>query len=467
MVEHPKSQPHRIAPDEQMFDLPRRIGFWGAIAIMVGITIGTGIFRAPVSVAQEVGTPYIALALWIIGGVVSLLGAFTFAELSTRYPHSGGIYVFLREGYGPVMAFIFGWTYLLISKPAAAAAIAVVFAEHLNPIFGWDTLPHAARITQFTTCGVLILLTFVNTFRVQLGAGVAVFLTALKVAALLFIIMVVVAFAPSGSAHFAFFDHPKPLLLALAPAMAAILWTYDGWNDVGSVAGEVINPRRMLPRIFVVGTLAIMLLYVGVNAAYLWVVPLNAMREMETVAPEVLRRLIGPAGEKIVTAMILISALGATHGAIITGARVTFAQARDGLLFRALGHSNRAHATPDVSLWTQCLMGCIATFALQTFSNLANAFVFTIWIFYGLAGFSLFIMRRRNLADPAAREHVFKCPGYPWVPGLFVLFAIAMVSLSLLDQPKQKLQMIGILVAGIPTYYIWRALFPSTRATRP
>ncbi|MBL8878114.1 MAG: amino acid permease [Phycisphaerales bacterium] len=463
MVERPTSQSQSIAPSAVLNDLPRRIGFWGAVAIMVGITIGTGIFRAPASVAGEVGTPYAALALWTIGGIVSLLGALTFAELSTRYPHSGGMYVFLREGFGPIMSFIFGWTYLLISKPAAAAAIAIVFAEHLNPLFGWDKLPNATRITQFTTCGVLIALTFLNTFRVQFGAGVAMFLTSLKVAALLFIVAMVVAFAPPGSANFAFSDHPKPLLAALAPAMAAILWTYDGWNDVGSVAGEVINPRRMLPRIFFLGTLAITLLYVGVNAAYLWVTPLDEMRGMTTVAPEVLRRLIGPAGEKIVTVMILISALGATHGAIITGARVTFAQARDGLLFRFLAHTHKLHATPDVSLWTQCLMGCIATFALQTFSNLADAFVFTIWIFYGLAGFSLFIMRRRNLADPAARDGIFNCPGYPWVPAVFVLFAIAMVYLSLLDQPVQKLKMVGILLAGIPAYYIWQAFFPPPR----
>lgn len=456
------SVPHGVAAD-----LPRRIGFWGAIAIMIGVTIGTGIFRAPVDVAKEVGTPYAALALWTAGGVLSLLGAFTFAEMSTRYPHSGGIYVFLREGYGPTVSFIFGWTYLLISKPAAAAAIAIVFAQHFNALLGWDGSPNRELITQISTCVLLILLTAVNTFRVQLGTGVAIFITSLKVASLLLIVATAFAFGPSDATSFHFADVPKPFWQAIAPAMGSILWTYDGWNDVGSVAGEVKNPRQTLPRVFFVGTLAITLLYVAVNAVYLWVVPLDEMRGLETVAPEAMGRMIGPIGGKIVTAMILLSSLGATHAAIITGARVTFAQARDGLLFRVLAHTNKLHSTPDVSLWSQCAMGCIAIFWLKTFDNLADAFVFSIWIFYGMAAFSIFIMRYRAAKTGSTGDEVFLCPGYPWVPAVFVLSAALMIYLSIYEAPFQKLSMLAVLLLGVPVYFVWRALFPARESRLP
>lgn len=447
-------------PADTIADLPRRIGFWGAIAIMIGVTIGTGIFRSPVSVAKEVGTPGMALMLWAAGGVLSLLGAFTFAEMATRFPHSGGMYVFLREGFGPIVAFIFGWTYLLLSKPSAAAAIALVFAKHFNALWGWESTAAEPALTQITTCAVLILLTLLNTFRVQLGTRFAIFVTALKIGSLLLIVGVALALGPSDVSNFSFVDAPKPLWLALAPAMAAVLWTYDGWNDVGSVAGEVRNPRRTLPRVFFWGTFSITLIYVAVNAVYLWIVRLDEMRVLETVAPVAMGRMIGPAGEKIVTAMILISTLGATHGAIITGARVTFAQARDGLLFRMLAHTHRRYETPDVSLWTQCAIACLATYWFETFEALAEAFVFTIWIFYGLAGAAIFVMRRNDAQPTASSESVFLCPGYPWVPALFVGCALAMTVLLMIESPRDRLSMLAVLLAGVPVYYLWRRFFP-------
>ena len=429
-------------------DLPRSIGFWGGSAIMVGIIIGSGIFRTPASIAKELGSPSVILLLWLVGGILSLFGAFAYAELGTMFPRSGGIYVFINEGMGPMVAFVFGWTYALITKPMAAAGIAMVFSEHFNELFGltWDP--------RYVTCVVLIGLTAVNTVRVTLGAGLAVVLTGLKAAALLAIVALAVVMTKGDTANFIAVAAPKPFLAALAPALAAILWTYDGWSDVAAVAGEVREPQKLLPRIFLVGTAATIILYLAVNAVYIWMVPLTEMRSVPTVAPLVMERLLGPAGAIAVTLMVMVSTFGATHGSIITGARVTFAQARDGLLFSFLGRIHPTFRTPDVSLWIQAALSCLAVVCLKRFEKLTGGFVFTMWIFYACATAGVIILRVRSpdLARP------YRCVGYPWVPILFVLAAAAMTVLSIREDPRNTLPWLGVLLLGTPAYFLWRRL---------
>ncbi|MGE0480217.1 MAG: APC family permease [Phycisphaerae bacterium] len=427
-------------------DLPRTIGFFGGAAIMIGVTIGSGIFRTPTSIAGELGSPALILLLWAVGGVLSLCGALAYAELAAMFPHSGGVYVFLREGFGRVVAFVFGWTYLLITKPAAAAGIAIVFAEHLNPLLGVNWNP------RVTTTVVLVALTLVNTFRLKLGAGVAIVLTALKMLALTMIVVLGVALMKGDAANLAAIPAPKSLLLALAPVMAAILWTYDGWSDIGSIAGEIKNPQRRLPLIYFAGTGAVIVLYLAVNAVYMWMVPLEEMRTTGTIAPLVMHRLFGPAGGVLVNVLILISTIGATHAAIITGARVTFAQARDGLLFRFLGHVHPNFATPAVALWAQLALSVTAIWVLQTFERMAGTFVFTMWIFYGLAAMALFALRRTRPDLPRP----YRCWGYPLVPALFIAAAAVMTALSIWQDPRGTLPWIGLLVVGVPAYYLWQ-----------
>jgi len=459
--------------------LRRNINFWGASAIMVGIIIGSGIFRTPPDIAGHLNSPWLILLMWVAGGVLSLLGAFTYAEMATMYPQAGGVYVFLREGYGRCMAFVFGWTYLLISKPAAAAGIALVFGGQLNDLIHLDHLlgmhdpslapdfvhnvearADAARIITST---LLLALTIVNVMGNTLGSGVAMVLTALKVAALMAII--VLGFRTFGTGVF---DLPsggtlavrdQPLALALVAVMSSVLWTYDGWSDVGAIAGEVKNPNRIIPRVYVTGTLAVILLYVGVNAVYMRVMPLETMRGVEDVAPTVAETLLGSAG-LAVALIVLVSTAGSTHGSIITGARISYAQARDGLLFRALGHVNPRYGTPTVSLWVQLALSIGALWLLGRFSDLINSFVFTMWIFYGLAGASIFILRRRLPDMPRP----YRCWGYPVTPALFVAAAAAMTVLSVIQDVTASethyytLIWLGVLLAGIPVYYIYAAV---------
>jgi basic amino acid/polyamine antiporter, APA family len=433
-------------PATTSLELSRQIGFWGGSAIMVGIIIGSGIFRTPASIAGQLGSPSLILVLWAVGGVLSLFGALSYAELGTMFPRSGGIYAYIHEGLGKIPAFVFGWTYMILVKPLAAAAIAMVCSEHLNLLFGltWDP--------RIMTCVILLLLTAVNTVGVGVGANLAILLTGFKFLALAAIVAVGLILMQGNTEHLAAMPAPKPFLLALAPALAAILWTYDGWSDVASVAGEVREPQRLLPRIFVVGTAATALLYLAVNAIYIWMLGLEEMRTTVTVAPLVMERLLGTAGAIGVTLLILISTLGATHCSIITGARVTFAQARDGLLFRFMARVHPVYRTPDASLWVQGLLSCTAVIVLQRFENLIGGFVFMMWIFYALAAVALIILRIRRPDLPRP----YRCWGYPVVPVVFILSSAFMTVLTIRESPLHTLPWLGLLAAGLPAYWFWQ-----------
>lgn len=449
------------------FDLPRRIGFGGAVAVMVGVMIGSGIFNTPTVAAANIGRPWVILGMWALGGVLALFGALTYAELTTRHPRSGGMYVFLREGFGragPPLAFTFGWTYMLITKPFAAAGIMVPGAEHILLLAGYDRGDAGFETMKLVlTTGLLLGFTAVNVPGVKLGTGLAGALTGVKFGALAVLVLVAVALRKGAAANLA----PAPAvldttaLLAIATTMSAVLWTYDGWADVGSIAGEVKRPRRTLPLIFVAGVLTVMALYLAVNLVYMWMLPMREMAATGTVAPVVANRLLGATGGAVVTALVVVSTLGSSHASIITGARVTFAQARDGLLFRHLGRIHPRHQTPATALWVQCALSIAAVWWLRRFEDLAGGFVFTMWIFYGLAGVALILMRTKDkLSESTSGDgtsaEAFRCPGYPWVPLLFITSATSMTVLSIAGNPKHTLAWLAVLAAGAPMYYLWR-----------
>jgi APA family basic amino acid/polyamine antiporter len=450
--------PVHAGTDVRGRELARTIGFWGASAVMAGIIIGSGIFQTPTDIAQLLGDPWVILSLWAFGGVLSLAGALTYSELICMYPKSGGVYVFLREGYGPCMAFVFGWTYMLITKPAAAAGIAIVFATYLRSLLGVDWDP------RIITTVILTLLTAINARGVALGTGIAMVLTTFKILALVGIIVAAGMFRTGDSANFVSAPTDISFWMALAPVMYLIMWTYDGWSDVGSIAGEVKEPQRNLPKIYLTGTAVITVLYLAINAVYMWMIPLEQMRTIEDVAPRVADLLVGGAAAGVVVSVIvLISTIGSTHGSIMTGARISYAQARDGLLFRFLGNVHPRYETPWASLWAQLALSITAVWVLGEFKEMVSSFSFTMWIFYGLSGAVIFIMRRRR---PDA-ERAFRCPGYPFIPGLFVLAAIGMTAMSIYNSPRTTLPWIGVLLAGIPVYYVWSKFFKAGARPTP
>ena len=451
-----------LAPNRP--DLPRTIGFFGALGIMVGVTIGSGIFRTPSDIADHLHSPALILGAWVLGGLLSLFGALTYTELNVLFPRSGGLYNYLYHGFGRPPAFVFGWTYMLISKPFAAAAITSIFAQYLqlNGRVGALLIEHFGLDPAFTTdlpepiavCILLIALTALNVRGMRLGAGAGVVVTTLKVLTLAAICALAVLL-PGGSAeHFRASPAPGPLFDAIVPVMAAVLWTYDGWSDVGSVAGEVREPQRTLPRLYLSGTLLVVGLYVAVNAAYLYVLPIEQVAASNTVAGDVMTKLLGPVGGTLLTIAVLVSTLGATHASIITGARVTFAQARDGLLFARLARIHPRHETPHVALWVQCALSCTAVLFLRDFASLAGGFVFTIWIFYGLAAVAVIALRIRQPDLPRP----YRTPGYPVIPALFILAAVAMTGLAIHASPQGTLPWLGVLAIGYPTYLVWERL---------
>jgi APA family basic amino acid/polyamine antiporter len=242
--------------------------------------------------------------------------------------------------------------------------------------------------------------------------------------------------------------------------MAAILWTYDGWSDVSAVAEEVTEPQKQIPRIFLLGTVGITLLYLAVNAAYFWLMPIEEMRTADTVAPQVMEKLVGGSGAAVATAVIMISVLGCAHGSLIVGSRVIFAQARDGLLFNFVGRVHPRFRTPDVALWVQAGLACVFMLALRRFEHLMEGFVFTMWIFYGLAAGTIFIFRARR---PDA-DRPYRCWGYPIVPVFFILAAAFMTVLTIIGTgEKYTLIWTGVVLAGFPIYHLWRLLSPQQK----
>lgn len=446
-------------------DLPRVLGPWSASAIMIGVIIGSGIFQTPAEAAKHLGSPYAILGFWVLGGVLSLFGALIYSELACLYPQSGGVYVFIREAYGRCAAFVFGWSYMLLIKPLAAGGIAVVFTSHLQtllhaafpgavPPAGTEMFPHAA---QAITCAMLLVLTFINVMGVRLGANVATLLTSIKFLALAAIVILPVLVGAVHPANFASTPAPESFLHAIAPVLAAVLWTFDGWADVGAIAGEVENPQQNLPKIYIRGTLAVTALYLAVNVSFMLLVPLTEMRTQDTIAPLAFERLLGPGAGLVVAAVIVLSTAGATHASIMTGARVTYQQARDGLLFSPLGRVSRRE-TPGVSLWVQLALSCLAVIFFKYFAALTSGYVFTIWIYYGLGAFALFVFRWKHPDAPRA----FRVPWYPFIPVVFILAALGMTILTIAGDFSPgstdrfaSLRFLGIMALGVPAFYIW------------
>jgi len=450
-----------MSADPSRRELARTVGVPGALAIMMGVMVGSGIFASPPGIAAATQNAGLILGAWLAGGVIALLGALTFAELASMLPQSGGIYVFLREAYGRGLAFVFGWSYMLVVKPLAAAGIAVVFTVHVRKILGvhspeQELFPHDSKVI---TIAMLALLTLVNVRGVELSTRVAAVLTGLKLLALALIALLPLFVLSGGVGNWsgaavegaAGEAGLASFFAVLAPIMAAVMWTYDGWSDVGAIAGEVRDPGRNLLRIYVLGTLIVTVLYLAVNASYLFLIPLREMAGMETVAPAALAGVFGGGAGLVAAAIVVGSTFGSTHASIMTGARVSFQQSRDGLLFSFLGRVHPRFGTPATALWTQLMLSILAVIFVGSFEALSAGYVFSMWIFYGLAGVALFVLRvrRPEMARP------FRCWGYPFVPLVFVASAVFMTVLAVRDQPVASAQYLGLMVLGVPAYLVW------------
>jgi len=436
--------------------LPRVLGPLSIIGIVVGTMIGSGIFIVPSSMAGELGSPLLMLAVWVVGGVLSFFGALSLSELGAAFPQAGGMYVYLREAYGPLVAFLFGWTLFLIIDAGSMATLAVAFSSKYLPHF--VSLSPAA--TKAVAIGLIFVLMAVNIRGVKWGALVQNLFTVIKFAALLALIVAVFAFAKGSAAHFV---TPAPggaagggaggtgALGAFGVALVAVLWAFKGWEVSTFSAGEIRNPEKNLPLGIFAGTLMVILLYLGANLAYLYAFPIQDIAKSGRIASDVMAFAVGPAGGTFIALAILFSITGACNGHLLTGPRVYYAMARDGVFFKSVARLHPRFLTPHVSLvavsiWASLL--CVS----GTFEQLFTYVVFGLWIFFGLTVGAVMILRRKRPDLPRP----YRTWGYPVTPVLFILAALYISINSLIAKFGNTIVGLAIILLGIPAYLYWK-----------
>jgi amino acid transporter len=433
--------------------LKRQLGLWSAVAVLIGSTIGSGIFRSPAGIADKLPGPLPLMAVWVAGGLFALCGALTLAELSGAFPETGGAYVFIREGWGRLSAFLFGWAELTLIRAASLGAISTTFAEYLMRVLGYEPSvePYTTYVHYVAAVAILLTATF-NYLGVRWGSLVQNLTTLAKYGGLLFIIILALAIglprtgghytpaAPEGSFHIA----------AFGLALVSVLWAFDGWADLSFVAGEVKDPRRNLPRAIIIGTVAVIAIYLLANVAYMAVLSVDEIRHSRLVAAEVAQRLIGAPGVIFVACTVMLSTFGTLNGTLLTAPRIFFAMADDGLFFRKVAAVHPKYHTPYVSILLTTGLGVVFVL-LRTFEQLADTFVTAIVPFYALAVASIFVLRKRADYDPP-----FRAPLYPIVPALFILATLFLLGNAILDPTSRwpTLAVLGIIVLGIPVYYL-------------
>jgi APA family basic amino acid/polyamine antiporter len=451
-------------------ELARVLSLRDAIALVLTV-IGTGVFLKTATMAQLVGTPSTVLLAWVAAGLLSLAGALTYAELGAMMPEAGGDYVFLREAYGNLVAFLFGWTNLVLISTGGVAAVATALASFLSSFIPLDAV-WATRdfellgqvvhwrlgVQQLVAVSVILLFSAINSRGVATGARVQWAATVAKLGGIAIIVFGAFLLSRSGS-----WDHLRaPVtagiasggMTAFGAAMLAALWAYQGWANVSMVAGEIEKPERNVPRALIYGMLLVILVYLVTNVAYFYALPFSeiltanstAYRDALPVAAKAAQTFFSY-GAQLVSIAFIISVIGALNGIILMNARVPFAMARDGLFFKRLGELNPTSRVPVAAIWTQAVWACVLALS-GTFDQITTSVIFALWIFFALVGSSLFILRRKVPAAPRR----YRTPGYPVVPILFVLVAVWLVISSVMAYPVESGVGVLLIALGLPFY---------------
>jgi len=429
--------------------LQRVLGFRDLVFIVVGTVIGSGIFLVPGGVLRQAGGHVgVALLVWVVGGMLSLLGALAYGELGAMNPAAGGLYVYLRDAFGPLVGFLYGWTFFLVIASGSAATLAVASSAYIQEFVPMG--PLGEKLTAITLLAVVGALNVRSTRR---SADVQNWSTAIKVATLLVVAAVLVAagrgFSTTTVADWP--DHVTPELLSgIGLGMIGVLWAYEGWQYVTFSAGEALDPHRTFPRAIVAGTAALIAIYVFANVGYFAALGDDVARS-NRVAAEAIGTVVGPTAAKLIAAVILVSIFSATNGLTITAPRVYYAMARDGLFFRRLADVHPRFGTPAFAVVAGTAWAMVLA-ASGTFEQLLTYVVFVGWIFYALGGVCVFVLRRTR--PDAVRP--FRVPGYPVTPALFVAAAAALVANTIVSQPARAAVGIGVALLGIPVYFFWK-----------
>ena len=429
--------------------LKRVLSLMDATMINAGGIIGSGIFMVPATVALYTASSSLFFMVWILGGVVSLFGALSVAELGAAMPKAGGQYVFLNEAYGPVWGYLYGWSAVVVINTASMAAVGVAFAEYLKFFYTISDLA-VKEIAIFS----IILLTIINIVDVKSGARFQNVFTFAKLGAILGVILLGLFLEGGSTQNFSplFTDRPPLSLIGpLGLAMVAVLWTFDGWIFVTYVAGEVKNPKRNIPLSLILCMVIVVTVYLALNTVLVYVLGFDQMIGSELVMADAASKFIGGNGAAIVTIIILISLIGANNGFILTSARINYAMARDNRFFKQAAIIHPKFQSPANALIIQCIWACILTFS-GTFNQLITYIIFASWIFYGMSAGAVIILRKKK----PDMERPYQIPFYPWIPIIFILFAIFLTVNTILEAPRDAAIGAGLILAGLPLYYYWK-----------
>jgi basic amino acid/polyamine antiporter, APA family len=420
---------------------------WSAVAVLIGSTIGSGIFRTPAIIAGRVPDPLPMFGVWILGGLLALCGALTYSELAALFPRSGGVYVYIREGFGRLPAFLFGWTELLLIRASALGAIATPFAEYLLRSLGFDPKvePNATYV-HYVAAGAIVATATLNYMGVRWSSIILNLTTGAKYGALLLLVLLAFLVGQGDFTHFGqVAGAVTPGLFGLS--LVSVLWAYDGWGDLSFVGGEVKDPERNMPRALVIGTLAVIGIYLLVNAAYLYLIPIGQMAQSPLVAADAAQLVVGQVGVGLIAVVVMIATFSTLLGSILTSPRIFFAMADDGLLFKQVAQVHPRFRTPSVSIVVTGLLGVVWVLLLN-FEQLADQFVVAIFPFYALAAAAVFVLRRRQ----PDRPRPVRVWGYPVVPLLFVVATFLILGNALREHPVGTGFAFGGILLGVPVY---------------
>ena len=443
-------------------ELVRDLGLSHAGAVVVGTIIGSGIFLVPREMMQAVGSARVVYLAWVVGGLLSFFGALTYAELGAMKPQAGGEYVYVRDAYGPLAGFLYAWTWFLIAKPASIATVTTGLVRILAtfPVFSFFsqpcvTHPFTINYGQLVAIGAAVLVSWLNYIGVRKAGEFQFLFTLLKVAIILGIVAVGFSYHGGTWANFATeFAGAKGGVAGFFAALVAALWAYDGWNDLTMVAGEIRNPQRNIPLSLIWGVATVGALYILVNAAVQYVLPAATVAVSERPASDAVALVLGQAGASLVSAGMAISMLVTLNGTIMSGARVPFAVARDGYFFQALAEVHPRFRTPSVAIVVQAVLAIVLLLLVNergSFRQFFSLAIFAEWLFYMIAGSTVFVFRRR---EPQA-QRPYRVLGYPVVPAVFIAVSAVLLYYTFTDNLRNSAAGTAAILAGIPVFYFF------------
>jgi APA family basic amino acid/polyamine antiporter len=449
-----------MSEDIQSRELPRELNVWHGTAIVIGTIIGSGIFLVPAEMMQAAGSAKLVYLAWIVGGLLSIFGAMTYAELGAMKPEAGGEYVYIRDAYGPLPAFLYGWTWFIVAKPASIATITSGIVRVLSGFSAlaflhtkFFVLPLGAGREFSLSYGHLIsiacclLISYLNYLGIRKAGQFQLVFTILKVAMIVAIVVAVFAATSGTWGNFALsFGGAKGGFAGFMAALVAALWAYDGWNDLNMVGGEMRDPQRSIPRSLIFGVATVAVLYMAVNAAVLYAMPPDSVAKSDVAAADAMRFAVGSWGAGLVMAGMAISMLVTLNGTIMSGARIPFALARDRNFFLQLAEIDPKYKTPARAILIQAIVAIVLLLVGGAFKEFFSLAIFSEWLFYMIATSTVFVFRSRKLTRP------FSAWGYPVVPALFIAAAGVLLYYTFFQNLRNSMIGLGLIVCGIPLY---------------